>query len=180
LRPDTSGGGFYRAAMFTLNSARQSPQAVIRHSSFASLALAVAALLLAGCESLRGPHQEYTSPAVSGRVLDAVSGTPLKGARVSRLTSRPEAESPFQKTGGEQLIADSPAITEADGTFYIPALRSAYLVFGSSGSLTLTLRAERSGYLTLTTNLDLVKIKPEKTDRGPEVRAGELRLRAKE
>jgi len=161
LRPDSSGGGFYRPAMFKL------------------LSLGIATLLLAGCGSVRGPHQQYDAPAVSGRVLDDATGQPLKGARVSRLAARPRAEDPLSKTAGEKLIADSPVITEVDGAFYIPAVRSAYLLFSPSTSLLLTLRAEHSGYLALTTNLDLVKIKADKTDRGPEVRAGELRLKAK-
>jgi hypothetical protein len=144
-----------------------------------TLSIGLLALTLAGCTSLRGPHQEYTAPAASGRVLDGATGQPIQGARVSRLTTRSEADDPFAKTGGERLIEDSPAVTAADGTFYIPALRSAFLLFGSSGSLTLTLRAQHSGYQTLTTNLDLVKVKAVKTDRGPEVRAGEMRLFAK-
>jgi hypothetical protein len=175
-----------RSAKSEVHNARRSQssgtigEGGFRPASLGLATLAVTVLLLAGCGSLKGPHQQYTSPAVSGRVLEAATGQPLKGARVSRLTSRPEADDPFLKTAGEQLIADSPIITGTDGTFYIPAVRAAYLLFGPSGSLTLTLRAEHSGFLTLTTNLDLVKIKSEKTERGPEVRAGDLRLRAKE
>jgi hypothetical protein len=147
---------------------------------FKLLFLGATVVLLAGCGSVKGPHQQYTSPAVSGRVVDAASGEPIKGARVVRLYSKPEPVNPLLKTGGEQLIADSPEITAADGTFYMKAQRSAYLLFGPSGSLTLTLRADRTGYLTLVTNLDLVHIKPEKTSKGPEVKAGDLRLRKKE
>ena len=142
------------------------------------LSLGLLALTLAGCASLRGPHQEYTSPAASGRVVDHATGEPIKNARVARLTSRSETQDPLSKTAGERMIEDSPEVTGADGTFYIPAKRAAYLIFGSSSSLTLTLRAERSGYQTLVTNIDLVKVHAVKTDRGPEVRAGDLRLLA--
>ena len=146
----------------------------------AMMAWALALGLLTGCSTtVRGPHQEYTSPAVSGRVVDETSGQAIENVRVTRLTSRAPTEAPLDKTGGMMLIEDSPAYTGADGTFYIPAKRAAYLFFGSSSSLTLTLRAERSGFLTMVTNYDLVKFKSVKTDRGPEVRAGDLHLSPK-
>lgn len=143
------------------------------------LSLGGALLLLAGCGTVTGPNQQYDAPAVSGRVVDAVTGQPIKSVRVSRLTTRPEAMDPFLKTAGQQMIADTPVRTGADGTFYLKALRSAYLIFSPSSSLSLTLSAEHSRYQTLITNLDLVKIKADKTDRGPEVKTGELRLQPK-
>lgn len=146
---------------------------------FKTLCLCAATLTLASCGSVRGPHQQYTAPAVSGRVLDAASGEPIAGARVGRIHSREQDSTVFPKTGGQQLTIGQPERTGADGSFYLPAQRSAYLLFGPSGSLTVTLQAEKSGYLNLTTNLDLVHIKPVKTSKGPEVRAGELHMRRK-
>lgn len=144
---------------------------------FKTLCLCAATLALASCGSLRGPHQQYTAPAISGRVLDDATDEPIQGARVARVQGREEDPTVFPKTGAERLTEDRAVRTAADGWFYLPAQRSAYLLFGPSGSLSATLRVEKSGYLNVTTNLDFVRIKPVKTSKGPEIQAGDLRMR---
>jgi hypothetical protein len=133
-------------------------------------------LVGAGCSSLTGPNQEYTSPAIIGRVLDATTSQPLAGVRVSRHAGNPRPKDPFPEKGGEQSMQPSPAITDAQGHFVFPAEKAAHLIFTPSKPMLITLIAERQHYQNLRTNLDLVLVKPTKTSRGPEINAGDLRL----
>ena len=130
-----------------------------------------------GCSSLTGPNQEYTTPAVVGRVLDATTSQPLADVRVSRFAGKPPPKDLFQEKSGPQSLGPSPARTDAQGRFILPAEKAAYLIFTPSRSMMVTLIAERQNYQTLRTNLDLVVVKPTKTSHGPEINAGDLRLR---
>jgi hypothetical protein len=140
------------------------------------IALVLLAGVGVGCDSLRGPHAEYTMPAVSGRVLEAGTSHPLAGARVVRFAGRPPTANPYIEKGGEAMIADPPIMTDGDGTFYIPARKAAFLVLGTSGTLEVGLQVSHRNYLTLTTNYDLVKIRAVPTPKGPELKAGDLLL----
>lgn len=142
-----------------------------------SCLLGVLVLVGAGCGSLTGPNQEYLAPALTGRVLDADTSQPLAGVRVSRQAGNPPPKDPFPEKGGVLILTPSPAVTDAQGRFYLPAKKSAHLIFTPATPMMTTLVAKREDYVTLRTNLDLVVIKPVKTPHGPEINAGDLRLR---
>ena len=133
-------------------------------------------LVGAGCSSLTGPNQEYTAPAVVGRVLDATTGQPLASVRVNRYAGKPPPRDPFPEKSGEQSLKPSPAMTDAQGRFILPAEKAAHLIFTPSRPMMITLIVGRQNYQTLRTNLDLVVVKPTKTSHGPEINAGDLRL----
>lgn len=136
-------------------------------------------LLGAGCSSLTGPNQEYTKPAVVGRVLDASTGQPLAGARISRQLGNSKAKDPFPEKGSTSIMAASPEVSDAQGRFSFAAEKTAHLIFTPSRPFMLTLTVEHQDYQTLRTNLDLVVIKATKTPHGPQIDAGDLRLRPK-
>jgi hypothetical protein len=129
-----------------------------------------------GCSSLTGPNQEYTAPAIVGRVLDATTGQPLASVRVNRYAGKPPAKDHFQEKSAAQSLKPSPAITDAQGRFALPAEKAAHLIFTPTKPMMITLVAGRQHYQTLRTNLDLVVVKPTKTAHGPEINAGDLRL----
>lgn len=133
-------------------------------------------LFLVGCSSLRGPHQEYTLVAVKGRVVNAQTGEPIEGARVYRQVGPQSNYDPHRMKGAELLTLPTPAVTDGNGQFRLPSERSAALLFQSSSITLFRLNVTHSGYQPLSTNIDLIKIRPYKTGRGPEVDVMDLGL----
>lgn len=142
--------------------------------SNSALVLAVAALSFAGCKS-RSPSQ-YTSPRITGRVVDAQSRQPIPGVRVRRLT--PEEPNVAQSIKGAQVIETSPAVrTGADGTFELASERNLAL-FQRLGWYSVTISFTHPAYERLTTEFTLANA--TNTPSGePLVRADDIALQSK-
>jgi len=139
-------------------------------------ALTLLAILMIGCDTLKGPNQGYIAPAVEGRVVDARSGAPLPDVIVKRYLEKPERENPLATHGASKLMQVPFATTDAQGHFLHDAERGGYLLFEHPGAYEIYLVLQRKGYETLTTNIDLVKIKPVKTNDLLIVHVGDLPL----
>ena len=143
------------------------------------VALALLAVMLIGCDTLKGPNQAYIAPAVKGRVVDAQSGVPLEGVLVKRYLEKPGQEDPFATHGASKLMQVPFATTDAEGYFFHDPERGGYLLFEHPGAYEIYLVLQCKGYTTLTTNIDLVKIKPVKTNDLLVVTVGDLPLESK-
>jgi hypothetical protein len=132
--------------------------------------------LVAGCSSLKGPNQEYTMVAVKGRVMDSETGQPVEGARVVRQVGARSEYDPRRMKGAEVLTLPSPAVTSASGHFRLPSQKGASLLFQQSSITLFRLNVNHSDYKSFSTNIDLIKIRPYKTARGPEVDVMDLGL----
>jgi len=108
--------------------------------------LVLSGLAVAGCKS--GSWGPYVAPCVQGRVLDAETGRPLAGAKVSR--TRPERGGHSLK-GGELLMRKPDIQTDANGCFGLASERVATL-FRFGGWDSVRLFVQRPGYVTLQTN----------------------------
>jgi hypothetical protein len=126
--------------------------------------LTLTAFLLAGCDTLVGPNQSYVAPAVEGRVVDARSGAPLQNARVQRYLGEPAKPDPFAEKGAQRLQSVPALRSDAEGRFRISPEKGGYLLFQHSPVLELTLVVRCASYQTLSTNIDLIKLKPVKTN----------------
>lgn len=134
------------------------------------------AFLVLGCDSVRGPHQETVLPAVRGRVVDAATLEPVRGARVRRLAGSTDARTAAPQHGGAVLQAPAPARTDREGRFSLGVVRGGYLLFEQTPPLMIGLTFEHPRYQSFSTNVDLVLVPPVPTASGPEVDLGELRL----
>lgn len=142
--------------------------------------LALPGILLVGCDTLVGPNQSYIAPAVEGRVVDAATGAPLENARVQRYLKEPAKTDPLAEKGAQRLQTVPSLKSDAEGRFRIKPEKGGYLLFQRPGAFQLTLVVRCSAYQTLTTNIDLVKIKPVKTNDVLTVHVGNLPLEPKE
>jgi hypothetical protein len=113
-------------------------------------------------------------------VVDAGSGAPLPDARVQRYLSEPTRTDPLAEKGAQRLQTVPALKSDAGGQFLISPQKGGYLLFQRHGVFQLTLVVRCSGYQTLTTNIDLVKIKPIKTNDVLTVFVGDLPLEPKE
>jgi hypothetical protein len=110
-------------------------------------------LLLAGCKS--GPLGPYTSPRVSGQVLDAHSRQALAGVKVVRgRQEKPSSMSPPK--GGEVLMQKVPVETDEEGRFTLDNQRVLSVFRGSSWDQ-VRLTFIRPGYETLRTNYSTLR-----------------------
>lgn len=141
-----------------------------------TLAALAAAGLLAACSgvSLTGPNVTQLAPAVRGQVVNDATGEPVRGARVGREALPPPA-SARTETGAQRLAArDHAARTRRDGTFHLPALRSAHLLLGDDRLPNRRLVIEQRGFVLFETNLPRLKGGP--AGRVPEMDVGVVRL----
>src|SRR5262245_39688243 len=114
---------------------------------FKGTSLLLCGIVVVGCKSSSwGP---YVAPCVRGRVLDADTGRPVAGARVSR-TRPPERGSQFLK-GGELLMLKPDIQTDVNGGFNMGSERVLTL-FRFGGWDSVRLFVQRPGYATLQTN----------------------------
>lgn len=81
------------------------------------LGLAVCVVVGAGCHS---PSQ-YSSPRITGRVLDEETRQPLKNVQVRRVSDTTPAMAPPK--GGEMLKQAPSIFTDADGGFVLKSVR---------------------------------------------------------
>lgn len=138
--------------------------------------LGLLACLWSGCDSLKGPNQSYIAPAVEGRVVDAASGEPLSDARIQRYLGKPTKSNPLSEKGAQRLLVVPTLNSDADGRFRIAPVRGGYLLLSQPGVFEFTLVVRQSSHQTLTTNIDLLKIKPIKTNNVSTVFVGDLPL----
>ena len=136
-------------------------------------------LLLAGCDTLKGPNQSYIAPAVEGRVVDGVSGQPLRDARVQRHLKPPARSNSFSTKGAEKLRTVPTLRSDPEGRFRIAPEKGGYLLLERPGVFEFTLVVRHPTHETLTTNIDLLKIKPVKTNKVLTVFVGDLPLSGK-
>lgn len=142
--------------------------------------LVLPAILCSGCDTLKGPNQSYIAPAVEGRVVDSASGEPLEDARIQRHLREPTRSDPLATKGAEQLRQVPTLKSDAEGNFKIAPVKGGYLLMERSGVFQFTLVVRHSTHQTLTTNIDLLKIKPIKTNDVVTVFVGDLPLELKE
>lgn len=141
-----------------------------------ALTVLAAAGLLAACSgvSLTGPTVTLLAPAVRGQVVDDATGEPVRGARVGR-EPLPPPTSARTETGAQRLATRDPATrTGRDGTFRLPALRSAHLLLGDDRLPNRRLVIEQRGFVLFETNLPKLKAGPD--GRVPEMDVGVVRL----
>ena len=138
--------------------------------------LALLALTWAGCQDLALPHQAWTQPRITGRVLDEATRQPVAGAKVTRV--RPPSNDGFSDDtkGGPQMV-NRPvfAVTEADGRFQLAGERTAQLFLETFPDFAVTLRVSVSGYATFQEQFTNVIFAGPQTNE-PLVNAGDIRL----
>ena len=142
--------------------------------------LLLAACLWTGCDTLKGPNESDVAPAVEGRVVDAVSGAPLPDARVQRYLSEPKPSDPLKEHGAERLFTVPSVRSDAEGRFRIDSAKGGYLMFARPGVFGFTLVVRHPTHQTLTTNIDLLKFKPVKTNGVLTTLVGDLPLDPKQ
>jgi hypothetical protein len=141
-------------------------------------AAALLALTWAGCESFHGPGIDYTAPRVTGRVVDADSGAPVRNARVGRQLWKwrgPTGE--FLKGGEEQVLAVDFERTGRDGAFTLPAKQVALLFGWGEVPLNLRLNVQHGTYLTWQTNFPIAALSTN--SERLELPAGDIQLHRK-
>lgn len=130
-----------------------------------------------GCDTLKGPNQSIVAPAVEGRVVDAVSGEPLPDAGIQRFLRAPSKSDPLSEKGAERLLQVPTVSSDAHGVFRIAAEKGGYLLFSQPGVFAFTLVVRHPTCQTLTTNIDLLEIRPVKTNGVSTVFVGDLPLK---
>jgi len=124
-----------------------------------------AGVFCVACDTLKGPHQSYLAPAVQGRIVDADSGEPLQNARVQRYLGKPTPnKDPFAEKGAQHLITVPVVNSDESGLFSIAPERGGYLLLEQPPVYEITLVIRHRTHQTLTTNIDLAKLKPVKTN----------------
>src|ERR1051325_4672323 len=86
-----------------------------RNCDFIKLASLAVAFVFAGCSTTSPSH--YTSPRITGRVIDAKSGAPIEGVQVRKIGNQEPARSLESAKGGEQMVKNFSVSTGGDGSF---------------------------------------------------------------
>lgn len=107
-----------------------------------------AMLTWVGCASKSS--SQYTSPRVSGTVLDAHSRQPLQDVRVRRLGDSRPMDPNVPARGGEVMARESAIFTAADGTFVLDSVTD-LAVFRKVSWYTVSLSFERAGFERMVT-----------------------------
>jgi hypothetical protein len=131
------------------------------------------AMAFTGCQ---GRKESYLAPAMVGRVVDADSGQPVEDAHLTRHLGRPKEYDPWAEKGAQRLKTERMANTDALGRFTVPPEKGRFLLAYPPPvyDLTLVIRCDR--YVTLTTNIDLIKIRPFDTNGVLTVVVGDIPL----
>lgn len=135
------------------------------------LASAMAALAVVGCQS--ASPSRYSSPRITGQVLDAQTQQPIPGVQVRRVT--PQDPSADQTVKGGQSLETSPTVrTDSDGRFVLVSQKNLTL-FSRLGWYSVSVAFTHPNYERLTTEYTLLNA--TNTPSGePLVRAGDIRL----
>ena len=126
-----------------------------------------------GCHSFH--VQDYVSPRVTGRVLDAETRSPVPNVTVQKVTGDQSAQSGFPPKGGEQMLASGQVHTDKDGLFEMAAEKDV-LTF-SGGVYLVRLQFQHSNYETLRTNYSGKHITDAGPKSPPELNAGEILMK---
>jgi hypothetical protein len=137
----------------------------------------IAALLLPvlpmGCHSFR--VQDYVSPRITGRVLDADSRAPVPNVIVRRFYSDRNGPSTFPPKGGERMLERDEVRTDPNGQFKMADEKNA-LTFGGGSAYSVRLLFQHSRYESVRTNYFGASITEAGPNRPPELNAGEIFL----
>lgn len=139
------------------------------------VSLAVLGLLgLTACKGVKlGP---YTSPVVTGRVVNAETQQPIENARVWRdLDREPQAGLDAAK-GGELLKEKPPVVTGPDGAFRFPSQRALTLFHTASWNWA-QISIEASGFQRLHTNFTILAPSTNLPSGEPWLDAGDIKLK---
>ena len=139
-----------------------------------TVVLAIVGLAIVGCQS--ASPSRYSSPRITGRVLDARTQQPIAGVQVRRLT--PPDPNVDQAIKGGQNLEKSPAVrTDSDGSFVLVSQKNLTL-FSRLGWYSVSVVFTHPSYERLTTEYTLVNA--TNTPSGePLVRAGDICLQPK-
>ena len=140
-----------------------------------TLAAALAGLfVLTGCQS--ATPSRYSSPRITGRVLDAQTQQPIQGVQVRRLT--PQDPNVDQAIKGGQHLEKSSAVRTGSGGGFVLASQKNLSLFSRLGWYSVSLAFTHPNYERLTTEYTLVNA--TNTPSGePLVRAGDIGLQPK-
>ena len=133
-------------------------------------------VLACGCKSVTGPDVTILIPAIQGRVVSVGTGDPLEGARVQRLPAQTKEADPFETKGAQRLKQPLTVRCDASGRFHFPPEKGGYLLVSPPLVYEFRLRAWHGGHEGLVTNIDLVRIRPYKTNDVLTVDVGDLAL----
>jgi hypothetical protein len=139
-----------------------------------SLALCLAAVLLAGCESM--PFSPFLSPRVTGRVLAADTSRPLAGVTVKSGAQARGFRTGMPPKGGELLMAKAPDRTDREGRFTLETER-VLTPFRGAGWFSVQLLFEHPGYERFRTNYSTLNVRTNSLDGEPLLDAGDILLR---
>lgn len=132
-----------------------------------------------GCDTLKGPNQSYIVPAVEGRVVDARSGEPLEEARVQRYLGKNTQPDPLATKGAQRLLLVPTVNSDPQGQFRISPEKSGNLLLEPQPVYEITLVIRHATHQTLTTNINLIQIRPVRTNKVPVLQLGDVPLEPK-
>jgi hypothetical protein len=138
------------------------------------LALCLAAVALAGCESM--PFSPFVSPRVTGRVLAADTGQPLADVAVKSGAQARGYVGAMPPKGGELLMARAPVRTDGDGRFTLETER-VLTPFRGTGWFSVQLAFEGTGYERFQTNYSRLDLSTNAPGTEPLLNAGDILLR---
>lgn len=141
-----------------------------------------AIILVAGCEYLAPPHQDWTEARIVGTVVDGDTQAPVSGAKITRVRPNAPNTGGFgdRDKGGPQMM-DQPAVatSNATGHFELEAVKTAYLLLDSFPDYAVTIRVQAEGYQTLQRYLTNVTYANGDKKTVPIIAAGNIPLRKK-
>lgn len=136
----------------------------------------VAAGLLCGCDTFRGPGIDYTAPRVTGRVVDDSTGAPVKYARVGRQVWKWRGSTgEFLKGGEELMLSQDFQRTGRDGSFQLPAKQVALLFGWGEVPLNLRLTVQHGAFVPWQTNFPIAALSTNSEHL--ELDAGDIRVK---
>jgi len=113
------------------------------------------AALCGGCQSSPVLNSQYISPRVTGRVVDATTGRPIRNVSIQRLAPGQKPSTSPQAAAGQSLEQLRVIRTDAEGRFDLASERDVTL-FRQAGWYSVTLAFRHTGYEWFTTNFTLV------------------------
>jgi hypothetical protein len=137
------------------------------------LALCLAVLALAGCESM--PFSPFISPRVTGRVLAADTRQPLADVAVESGARARSYRGAMPPKGGEMLMAKSPVRTDRSGRFTLDTER-VLTPFRGAGWFSVRISFQHAGYERFQTNYSRLNLSTNAPDGEPLLDAGDILL----
>ncbi len=130
--------------------------ACFRRVNYLSLAswLSLAALS-GGCQSSPVLNSQYISPRVTGRVVDAATGQPIRNVSIQRLAPGHKSATSPQAAASQSLEQLRAIRTDAEGRFTLASERDVTL-FRQAGWYAVTLAFRHTDYEWFATNFTLV------------------------